>query len=66
MALPDLVAVRRTFPRERVGDVERAVRDELRKDSALQPGMDVAIAVGSRGIAEIAAFVKAVVGRAPR
>jgi Lactate racemase N-terminal domain len=64
MALPDLVAVRRSFPRERVEDVERAVRDELRKDgigSALRPGMEVAIAVGSRGIAEIASLVKAVV-----
>jgi hypothetical protein len=64
MALPDVVAVRHTFPRERVEDVERAVRDELRKEgigSALRPGMDVAIAVGSRGIAEIPSFVRAVV-----
>jgi Lactate racemase N-terminal domain len=63
MALPDLVAVRQTFPRERVGDVERAVRDQLGKDgigSALRPGSEVAIAVGSRGIAEIAAVVRAV------
>jgi hypothetical protein len=64
MALPDVVAVRQTFPRERVDDVERAVRDALRAEgigSALRSGMDVAIAVGSRGIAEIPSFVRAVV-----
>jgi hypothetical protein len=64
MALPDLVAVRQAFPRERVDDVEPAVRAELRKDgigSTLRPGMEVAIAVGSRGIAEIPSFVRAVV-----
>jgi hypothetical protein len=64
VALPDLVEVRQTFPRERVEDVERAVREELGKEeiaSALRPGMEVAIAAGSRGIAEIASIVRAVV-----
>jgi Lactate racemase N-terminal domain len=60
MALPDLVEVRQTFPRERVDDVERAVREGLgRFASELEPGMEVAIAAGSRGIAEIAAIVRA-------
>jgi hypothetical protein len=63
MRLPDVVQVRQAFPRPRVEDVEGAVRDEWSKDgigSSIRPGMEVAIAAGSRGIAEIASFVRAV------
>jgi hypothetical protein len=63
MGLPELVEVRQAFPRERVEDIERAVGDEFRKEgigSAVRPGMEVAIAAGSRGIARIASFVSAV------
>src|SRR3954452_1107672 len=62
MAVLELVEVRQTFARERLEDVERAVREEMRKDeiaSALAPGMEVAIAAGSRGIAEVATIVRA-------
>jgi hypothetical protein len=38
MAVPELVEVRETFPRERVEDVERAVREALRKDQSRRPG----------------------------
>jgi hypothetical protein len=64
MSLPDVVEVRQTFPRPRVADIEGAVRDEWRKEgigSSIRPGMEVAIAAGSRGIAEIASLVRAVV-----
>jgi Lactate racemase N-terminal domain len=63
MALPELVEVRQSFPRERVEDVERAVREQLGEGefaAALKPGMEVAIAAGSRGIAGIDALVRAV------
>jgi hypothetical protein len=63
MRLPDVVEIRQTFPRPRVEDVERRVRDEWARDgigSSVRPGMEVAIAAGSRGIAEIASLVRAV------
>ena len=62
MPLPDVVEVHQGFPRPRVDDIEAAVRAEWRKDgigSAVRPGMEVAIAAGSRGIADVASFIKA-------
>jgi hypothetical protein len=63
MPLPDVVLVRQTFPRPRIDDVEAAVREEWSKPGIgdpVRPGMEVAIAAGSRGIADIATFVRAV------
>jgi hypothetical protein len=64
--LPNVVELRRTFPRPRIEDIDDAVRREWEKDgvgSSVRPGMEVAIAAGSRGIADIAAFVRAVASR---
>jgi hypothetical protein len=63
MRLPDVVEVRQTFPRPRVEDVSRAVAEQWERDgigSSVRPGMEVAIGVGSRGIAEIPSLVRAV------
>ena len=63
MPLPDVVEIRQTFPRPRVEDVEAAVREQWDREgigTAVAPGMEVAIATGSRGIAEIPSFVRAV------
>ena len=62
--LPDLVPLRQRFPRPQVGDVEATVAAALNEAEAvraLSPGARVAVAVGSRGIADIAAIVRAVV-----
>ena len=63
MRLPDVVEVRQTFPRPRVEDVSRAVAEQWERDgigSSVRPGMEVAIGVGSRGIAELPSLVRAV------
>ncbi len=66
MHYPDMFAVRQTFARELETDVAAAVRRELDK---LAPRLDrvkgkrVAIAVGSRGIHDIALVVRTVVDR---
>lgn len=54
--LPRLARVRQTFAAPRVADVAAALRSELAKDSVagrVRPGMRVAVAVGSRGVAEL-------------
>jgi hypothetical protein len=58
----NLTRVRRRFPRPRIDDVLAAVADELAPLAArLHPGEQIALAVGSRGIANIAAIVKTTV-----
>src|SRR6185503_10425810 len=62
MSQLQLTRVRQSFARERIADVEAAVACELNKLSAvMRPGMSLAIAAGSRGIANIAHVVKATV-----
>ncbi|MGQ9648654.1 MAG: DUF362 domain-containing protein [Phycisphaerae bacterium] len=57
-----ITPVRRTFPADRLTDIEASVSQELvRCGVDLQPGSRIAIAVGSRGIAELERFVRAVV-----
>src|SRR5918992_1836908 len=56
MQFPRVVKVRQDFPRPRVEDVgealrEQCVRSEIR--SRIEPGMEVAITAGSRGISGI-------------
>lgn len=63
MPLPEVVEIRQRFPRPRVEDIDAAVREQWDRDGiggSVTPGMEVAIAAGSRGIAEIAAIVRAV------
>lgn len=62
--LPRMVRVRQNFSASAVGDVAEAVRDELRKPAIanrMHAGMKIAVAVGSRGVAEIPLIVRMVV-----
>ncbi len=57
-----LIKVRQMFERPRLLDVRAAVMQELAQmESCLRPGASIAIAVGSRGIANLAQIVKATV-----
>jgi hypothetical protein len=52
--IPRLVKIRQNFERPSIEDVEAAARDRLRRSGlreSVRPGMSIAIAVGSRGIA---------------
>src|SRR5207244_11020523 len=62
--LPRMLRVRQRFEAPRVADVARAVRDELGRiefAKGIHFGERVAIAAGSRGIANLAVAVRAVV-----
>jgi hypothetical protein len=65
--LPDpsdagLYTIRQNFKRPRCDDVEQAVRQEVAKTGLqLRPGARIALAVGSRGIANIGSIVKSAV-----
>lgn len=62
--LPDLVLLRQRFPRPRVSDVASEVATVLDRASIaddIKPGARIAIAVGSRGVADIALIVRALV-----
>src|SRR5208283_3297165 len=64
MPFSKMLLVRQHFPDRRIADVPGTVRSELQgADLAgrLKPGSRVAIGAGSRGIANIAAIVRAVV-----
>jgi hypothetical protein len=54
--LPRLAKIRQTFPAPEVQDVAGTLRAELGKPSiagCIRPGMRIAVAVGSRGVAQI-------------
>ena len=62
--LPRMVRVRQHFPADVESDVVAAVSRELCKPeiaALLKPGMKIAVAVGSRGMAEIPQIARAVV-----
>lgn len=62
--LPKFVKVRQKFPAPTVEDVPAAVKEKLNQEkikSLLKPGMRVAVAVGSRGIAKINVITKEVI-----
>ncbi len=64
LRLPPMVRVRQSFPGTTIADVAAAVRAELAKPTiaaSLRPGMRVAVAVGSRGIAGLATIVTTLV-----
>ncbi len=64
MQLPLLATIRQTFPRTRLGDIEAEVARQLTAvgtGQRMQRGSKVAITVGSRGIANLAVIVRAVV-----
>lgn len=64
MSFPKVVKVRQEFPRPRVEDVEQALREQFDKEeiaSRIEPGMEVAITAGSRGIASIDLILRSLV-----
>lgn len=65
MPLPRMLLVRQLFPDHSLADVPGEVRRELEQANlvrGLRPGARVAIGCGSRGIANLALIVQAVVG----
>jgi hypothetical protein len=64
MDFPRLYLVRQNFPDRKVADIPATVHKELNGagiGASLQPGSRIAIGVGSRGIANIATIVRAIV-----
>ncbi len=62
--LPQMVKVKQTFPAPKVADVEKTVRQELAKPGIgdqVKPGMRIAVAVGSRGLAELPTLARVMV-----
>jgi hypothetical protein len=52
--LPRMVRIRQSFPTERLTNLEEALTSEWSKvEHLIQPGMEIAIAVGSRGVDRI-------------
>jgi len=62
--LPRMVRVQQHFPQDELSDIEGAIRGELRRHEIIRrvkKGMRIAIAVGSRGMAEVPRIVRLVV-----
>lgn len=62
--LPEMHRVRQIFPRPRLEDIETHIKQEIAKEEIsgkIKPGAKVAVAVGSRGIRNLAKIVKEVV-----
>ena len=64
VALPKMALVRQRFDDSRLDDVGQVVDEQMQRSEIrdrVRPGMKIAIGAGSRGIANIAEAVKAVV-----
>src|ERR671915_2444065 len=64
MQFPKVVKVRQDFPRPRVEDVGEALREQCQGgeiSSRIDPGMQVAITAGSRGISDIDNILRSLV-----
>ena len=62
--MPRLCKIRQDFPAKEISDVPGTLRQLLRESgqlAAIKPGMKIAIAVGSRGVAEIPELVRVTV-----
>jgi len=62
--IPKMVRIKQKFDNSKLDDPVAVLREELKKPGgidSIRPGQQVAIAVGSRGVANIAAFTKTVV-----
>src|SRR5512133_3179276 len=58
--MPQVIKVRQNFPNQSVADIEGTVVSEIIRSGAVFPsGSTIALAVGSRGIANIRRIVKA-------
>jgi hypothetical protein len=63
MSLPKFAKIRQTFQVESLKDIPAAISEQfnhVKADEKIKPGMEIAITVGSRGIANIALIVKSV------
>jgi len=59
--IPKMAKIRQTFLKSKIDDIAKTVSDELYRPeiiSTIKPGQSIAIAVGSRGIANIAIIIK--------
>lgn len=64
MTIPKFFRIRQTFNRPRVANIEQATHGAMAQSGLshrVKPGQSVAITVGSRGIANIASIIKAIV-----
>jgi uncharacterized protein (DUF362 family) len=62
--LPRMAKIRQTFPNATVGNISEVITQEFAKAeirTKLRPGMRIAVAVGSRGVAEIQTIVTVVI-----
>lgn len=62
--LPPMVKVRQKFDAPAVDNVEQTLRNEIAKEAVakkIQPGMRIAVAVGSRGLADLPVLVRVTV-----
>jgi hypothetical protein len=62
--LPQLLRVRQKFPTERMPDLETEIKRQIYREEIkkiIKPGQKVALAVGSRGIANLSLIVRTVV-----
>ena len=62
MSMPDLIRIRQSFGAEKLEDIDAALRFELDRSAVrIDRGARIAIAIGSRGIANIASISKEIV-----
>lgn len=64
--LPEMHKVRQSFPRPRLENIEACIERELTKEDIsgkIKPGAKIAVAVGSRGIKNLALIVKEVIAQ---
>jgi hypothetical protein len=60
--IPRMVRIRQTFSAERLDNLDEALEQEWRKvEHMIRPGMEIAVAVGSRGVDRIADITRATV-----
>ncbi len=65
MSFPKVVKVRQNFPRPRVEDIESALKEQCGKEeiqARVEPGMQVAITAGSRGVSNIVPILRSLAG----
>lgn len=67
--IPNMVKIKQNFPAEEVTDVEGTLRQEMANPGIgehIKPGMEIAITVGSRGMAQLPVLVRVIVEEVKR
>ncbi len=63
MIMPKLAKIRQSFNNEHIADIEGTVKEQINGlETKIRPGASIAVAVGSRGIANLNLIVRAAVG----